>query len=94
MHGLDDLGSENVCQGGNIVKDMARYTTLSFNITHLPTALIQGVCLPKECTPEKLASFSTHVTAKLNTVLAEVQKKWGIFDLSTESGFVRDFTEL
>jgi len=50
MHGLDDLGSEFLCESEGMV-DYATYTTLQLNITHLPTALISGLCLPKACTP-------------------------------------------
>lgn len=51
MHGLDDLGSPWLCENGEDMQDFATYTTLQLNITHMPTALIQGLCLPKACTP-------------------------------------------
>lgn len=53
MHAINDLGSKRACQGPSM-EDLASYSILKINVTHLPTALISGLCLPKECTPENL----------------------------------------
>jgi hypothetical protein len=34
MHGLDDLGSQWLCQNGPGMSDLATYSTLQLNITH------------------------------------------------------------
>lgn len=61
MHGLDDLGSEFLCESEGMA-DYASYTTLQLNITHLPTALISGLCLPKACTPQAMEWFNIAAT--------------------------------
>ena len=47
MHGVNDLGSIQQCQYGTIGD--AVYSTLKINVTHIPVALISGLCLPVEC---------------------------------------------
>jgi len=48
MHGLNDLGSEKGCEAGTF-GDLATFSTLAVNVTHIPIALISGMCLPVEC---------------------------------------------
>ena len=50
MHALNDIGSPYLCEDGQ--EDLAQYATLTLNITHVPTALISGLCLPRACTQE------------------------------------------
>ena len=69
MKGLDDLPSMFQCNNGNQT-DISKYSTLKMNITHLPTALISGLCLPAEGTPEKLTDFSNSASAKINGILS------------------------
>jgi hypothetical protein len=56
MHGINDLGSPSLCEDGQ--EDLARYVTLAFNLTHFPTAIISGLCLPAECSPAQLEKTS------------------------------------
>ncbi len=62
--------------------DYATYTTLMLNITHLPTALISGLCLPKACTPESMEWFNVATTNKINVLMETVQRKIGIFNFT------------
>lgn len=68
MHDLDDLGSEYLCTDGDM-NNWASYTTLTLNITHQPTSFINGLCLPKVCTPEAIAALSMNATNKFNSLL-------------------------
>lgn len=94
MHDLDDLGSQYLCDSGDMI-DWATYTTMQLNITHMPTALISGFCLPKACTPEALYALSDSATNKLNGMLAGLQHKFGMFNFTDQTtGFIRNFTEI
>ena len=64
MHGVNDLGSMNECEYGTL-GDWATYSTLKINITHIPVALISGICLPVECTQTNLTDFGDTVSNKL-----------------------------
>ena len=70
LHGLDDLGSKSLCEEGQI--DLAHYSTLNINVTHLPVALINGICLPASCSVSQLESFGTGLTTKINNLLIAV----------------------
>jgi len=61
MHGINDLGSESGCENGSF-GDLANFSTLTVNITHIPVALISGVCLPTECSRSDLSRFSLIIT--------------------------------
>ena len=91
MHAINDLGSKRACEGLKM-EDLASYSVLKINVTHLPTALISGLCLPKECTPENLQNFGAATTDKINALLVKLQKKYHIFDVG--KGWIRDFTQL
>lgn len=81
MHGLDDLGSLYLCESDGMA-DYATYTTLMLNITHLPTALISGLCLPKTCTNENMEWFNLATTDKINSLMESVQRRLGIFNFT------------
>ena len=68
MHALNDLGSMSECTHGTI-GDVATYSTLKLNVTHIPVSLISGLCLPVECTQEQLTGFADTVTNGINNVL-------------------------
>ena len=74
--------------------DFATYSTLQLNVTHIPVQLISGLCLPIECTPDKLSSFSSTVTTKINDVLIKLQKNRHLLPIKEDSGLVRNFTRL
>ena len=93
MHGLADLGRKSVCQSGSMA-DYATYSTLNLNITHIPVQLISGLCLPKECTPDQLESFSGMITSKANALLMNIQKNHHLIPIHEDSGLIRDFTRL
>ena len=57
MHALDDLGSLSACEFGTI-GDLAGYSTLKLNVTHIPISLYMGLCLPKECSQQNQTQFS------------------------------------
>lgn len=76
MHGLNDLGSQPLCEQANGV-----YSNLALNITRVPASLISGLCLPKECTPQMMNTFMSNMTDKINTLLVDVQKKLGVFNV-------------
>lgn len=61
---------------------MADYTTLQVNITHMPTALISGLCLPKECTIENLNFLTNATTNTINSFLETLQRKYGMFNFT------------
>jgi hypothetical protein len=71
MHGLDDLGSEYLCNSEGM-ENFSVYTSLMLNITHLPTALISGLCLPKSCSLQNMNWFNTEASNKLNSVMEAV----------------------
>ena len=93
MHGLNDLGSESGCQNGSF-GDLASFSTLTLNVTHIPISLISGFCLPVECTQAQLAKFSAGVTSKFNNLLIAAQKKLHIFDFDKGHGLIKDYTRL
>lgn len=94
MHDLDDLGSQYLCDSGDM-SEWATYTTMMLNITHMPTALISGLCMPKACTPEALYALSDDATNKINNFLAKLQHKFGMFNFTDQTtGFIRNFTEV
>ena len=93
MHGLNDLGSMEGCQNGSF-GELATFSSLMVNVTHIPIALISGLCLPVECSQEKLTDFSDATTAKLNKLLVAAQKKWHFVDLDKGYGLIKDYTRL
>ena len=94
FHGLDDLGSMAQCDHGNLGDYLSQYSTLRLNITHIPISLYQGVCLPKECTQEKLSEFSDKVSILLTSTVTGLQKKLHLFDFSKGYGLVKEYSRL
>jgi len=74
--------------------DFASYSTLNLNVSHIPVQLISGLCLPIECTPDKLSTFGNTVTTKLNDLIRKVQKNRHILPMKDDSGLLRNFTQL
>ena len=61
----------------------------------MPTALIQGLCLPKACTPQAMAFMTDAASTKLNDFLDSLQKKFGLFNFTDQTdGFIRNFTKI
>jgi len=75
MKGINDLGDKNTCEGGDMA-DAASYITMQLNLTHLPIPFISGLCLPKECTQEKLTHFGDRATSLLNSILSGLEQKF------------------
>jgi hypothetical protein len=72
MHGLDDIGSQPLCEQGQGV-----YTNLMLNITRLPAGLISGLCLPAECSQMTIDSFAKTATSTVNNILDGFIEKLG-----------------
>lgn len=93
MHALNDLGSMKECQSGSVA-DLATYSTLQLNITHIPIPLISGLCLPAECSQAQLSSFIEKTTNGVNNLLVKAQKKFDLVDLTKGYGLVKDYSRL
>ena len=94
IHALNDLGSWAQCEHGSIGEWAATYSTLKFNLTHIPLQLISGVCLPAECTQQNLTDFGDSASNKVNSLLTKAQKRFDIFDFSKGYGLIQSFTRL
>ena len=93
MHALNDLGSQKQCENGSMA-DLATYSILAFNVTHMPVSLMSGVCLPAACSQDQLTEFGNNFTIMVNDLLISVQERFDLFDLNKGYGWVKDFTRL
>lgn len=93
MHALNDLGSQAECENGTF-GDLATYSILQLNVTHIPVKLISGVCLPAACTQEQLTRFSDNTSIQVNNLLIAAQKKFDFLDLTKGYGLVKDYSRL
>ena len=56
--------------------------------------MISGLCLPIECTPETLETFSTAATAKINSLIIKLQENRHLLPIKDDSGLLRNFTRM
>ena len=71
MHGINDLGSQSGCEHGSFA-DVATFSTLTLNVTHIPISLISGLCLPQECSQQALSNFGTNVATAINNFVIKL----------------------
>ena len=72
---MGDLGSKALCD-----QAYGHYTTVGFNLTTIQSdALVQGICLPAECSQADMDTVTTTVTTFLNDFLI---KELNITDVS------------
>ncbi|CDW83385.1 UNKNOWN [Stylonychia lemnae] len=64
LKGINDLGSYSKCQQN--LGQYSDYSTLNFNLSHLPLILHFGLCLPKECKQANLDKFNEAITDTIN----------------------------
>ena len=81
------------CDYGTI-GDLAGYSTLKLNITHIPIGFYMGLCLPKECSQLNQTQFSNNVSIFLNQVLGNLQKNFHLIDFSKGYGLIQPFTDV
>ena len=76
MKMLTDVGNKEECES---IKDkngnqLAEYTNMQANVTDLRGIVINGVCLPINCSQQTLDEFSTSFVGLINEVIGILPK--------------------
>eukprot|EP00347_Sterkiella_histriomuscorum_P012674 403367660 len=71
---LGEIGNQKACDADQ--QDISSYVSIYMNITHIPTFVRAGLCLPKACTQDQYYSFGNTLQNIIDNVLAEFNEKY------------------